>query len=130
MVKLVNLVCAHCSKEYTLAKNRYQAKVKKGTKSFYCSTECYLEKTKNNIKPNQSCLICEKEFYRPISQIEDSGKVFCSSSCAAKWNNKGRQRNPAKPRTCSRCSETLLIRKRVHPILKISLSPRRPTHEA
>jgi hypothetical protein len=106
MPKTVNLVCSHCAKEYTLAKNRYQAKVKKGNKSFYCSKECYIEQSKSHIKPNQVCLVCQTDFYRPIKQLETSGNAFCSSSCAAKWNNRGRQRNPARPRTCSKCSKT------------------------
>lgn len=110
MPVLVDLVCAHCNKEYKLAKTRYQAKVKKGNKSFYCSAECFVEQTKAHFSPNRSCLVCQTEFYKSDSQIEPSGNTFCSSSCAAKWNNRGRQRNPAKPRNCSRCS-TVFYRK-------------------
>ncbi len=102
MSKLVDLVCFHCQKQYTLQKNRYQAKVKKGTKKFFCSSECSIAFSKAHMKENSICLCCNASFYRPKSS-KTNGNTFCSSSCAATWNNKGKQKNPPKSRECKRC---------------------------
>lgn len=103
MSNLVDLVCFHCQKQYTLQKNRYQAKIKKGTKSFFCSSECSIAASRAHMKENCTCLVCGISFYRPKGS-KPTGNTFCSSSCAATWNNKGKQRNPPKPRECVKCN--------------------------
>lgn len=102
MPKLIDLVCFHCQNQYTLQKNRYQAKIKKGTKSFFCSSECSIAASRAHMKANTACLTCGVSFYRPKSS-KCNGNTFCSSSCAAKRNNKGKQRNPPKSRECISC---------------------------
>jgi len=108
MAKLVDLTCTWCTKNYTLTNPRYQTKVKKGVKNFYCSRECSVASQRSHIKNNSSCTVCAKMFHRTKSEISKSKSqnIFCSSSCAAKFNNKGLQRNPPKTKTCSLCLQT------------------------
>lgn len=51
------------------------------------------------------CSCCSLEFEKKGSEIKKSktGKHYCSKSCSAKINNRGRQRNRAKARTCKHC---------------------------
>lgn len=49
----------------------------------------------------QVCKFCEKD----ISYKKDSRAKFCSHSCAASFNNKGRSRNET--RNCSECNEPI-----------------------
>lgn len=51
------------------------------------------------------CHSCNKEFEKNNSEIKSSktGKHYCSRSCAAKFNNQGKQRNPPKDRICKDC---------------------------
>lgn len=74
-------------------------------KIFFCSTECSIASSRSHMKENSVCLSCGISFYRTKSS-KPSGSTFCSSSCAATWNNKGKQRNPPKPRECSRCGSS------------------------
>lgn len=108
MAKLVNLTCTWCTKNYTLTNPRYQTKVKKGVKNFYCSRECSVASQRSHVKNNSSCTVCAKMFHRTKSEISKSKSqnIFCSSSCAAKFNNKGLQRNPPKERMCSKCNDS------------------------
>ena len=106
MAKTTDMTCGHCKKNYFISEKSYKSKIKKGAKNFFCSFECVKFYRKviisiNNVK----CLACKKEFYRSKSQIEASGKVFCSSSCSATWNNKGKQKNPPKSRVCVKCND-------------------------
>lgn len=52
------------------------------------------------------CLNCHKSVFRKLWQIEPSGRVFCSKSCAATYNNshnKSRKFGPAKSKKCKYC---------------------------
>ena len=49
------------------------------------------------------CRNCSKEFDKQISQIRKHSNHFCSKSCAACFNNKGKQKNPAILRICKHC---------------------------
>lgn len=54
-----------------------------------------------------SCLFCQTQIERDVSQYEKSGGVFgqhfCSNSCAARINNKGKIKNPPIERKCTKC---------------------------
>jgi len=55
-----------------------------------------------------NCKNCETEFEKEPSQIARTKSNFCSRSCSARFNNKGRQRNPPKPRKCKECNKAYL----------------------
>lgn len=50
-----------------------------------------------------TCKTCNKEFNKIPSEIKKFPNHFCSRSCAAKNNNKGKQRNKATIRICNSC---------------------------
>jgi hypothetical protein len=42
-----------------------------------------------------NCKNCSKEFDKLANQVAKHPNHFCSRSCSAKFNNKGKQKNPA-----------------------------------
>ena len=58
-----------------------------------------------------TCKNCSKEFDKIPIQIKKHPNNFCSQSCAAKFNNKGRQRNPPIQRKCRHCGESFYSNK-------------------
>lgn len=88
----LTLKCENC-KETFFKKKRYivqRLKGKKHDNCLFCSRKCARVYTAKNQRVNLKCDVCEKEFTRVASHTKAntiSGKVFCSSSCAAKYNN-------------------------------------------
>ena len=90
--ELVNLECYWCHKIFTAKKTRVIGTLNElygrdGLK--YCSRKCMGEdyKTKNN-RITCECLQCKKNFERTKGQVKRGKNKFCSSSCAAIYNNK------------------------------------------
>lgn len=50
------------------------------------------------------CKNCSTKFTKLLSNIKRTKNHFCSKSCAATYNNKGRQKNPPTIRTCKHCN--------------------------
>ena len=50
-----------------------------------------------------NCKSCNKEFEKRNTEIIRHPNNFCSRSCSAKFNNKGKQKNPPKERVCKKC---------------------------
>lgn len=50
------------------------------------------------------CKACNIAFKKTISEIERHPNNFCSRSCSATFNNKGRQHNLPKTRMCNKCN--------------------------
>lgn len=51
-----------------------------------------------------NCTQCNKLFDKQSSEIKRTTNHFCSRSCAATSNNKGKQKNKPKELTCKSCS--------------------------
>lgn len=51
-----------------------------------------------------NCKNCNKEFNKSITEIKKHPNHFCSRSCSATFNNKGKQRNPPKILICKHCN--------------------------
>jgi len=51
------------------------------------------------------CKSCGKMFNKLENQVVKHPNHFCSRSCSAKFNNKGKQRNPPKVRVCQKCAK-------------------------
>ena len=51
-----------------------------------------------------NCKNCNKEFEKTAAEIRKTKNNFCSRSCAASLNNKGRQRNKPVDRKCKKCN--------------------------
>jgi CRISPR/Cas system-associated protein Cas10 (large subunit of type III CRISPR-Cas system) len=58
-----------------------------------------------------NCKNCQKEFEKLNNQVIKHPNHFCSRSCSAIYNNKGRQRNPPIERKCSKCEITFFSTK-------------------
>ena len=78
--------CQNCGKQTVKTSGRYNEAIKNGW-NFFCSIDCrynYQEKGKEF-----SCAWCSKVIRKTPAQIRQTKKnVFCTKSCAAKFNNR------------------------------------------
>jgi len=88
---LLSCICYNCNKPFFAMKANIQQEIKQNRKRVkFCSLNCC-----NNYRLKQInlvCINCKKEFALTPSQIKGSkstksGNHFCSSSCAAIYNN-------------------------------------------
>lgn len=82
------LECYHCGKTFQVEKRFIKSELKRRISSKkYCNKKCFaLSKITSVVKP---CALCNKEVVRKLGEFKSSknGNVFCSLSCAAKYNN-------------------------------------------
>lgn len=87
---LIEVSCDICGTKYTTVK-RNLYKCLKLNRKLCCSTLCKSQERsiKNNFNPAKAyeCIQCSNITYRSLSEITRSKHIFCSSSCAAKYNN-------------------------------------------
>ena len=85
----IPFVCPHCDKPHESVKASIQKKFKVNPdRLIFCSSRCSFKF--KNPWPEKNCKNCDNLFSRKPSEIETY--CFCSSSCAASYNNKGRVR--------------------------------------
>lgn len=85
-----NVTCEYCGKIYIKPVFRVRENKKNDWKN-YCSRECQAKfYNKSKVYP---CFNpdCDKKVIRRPSEIEPSGNIFCSHSCAATVTNKNRE---------------------------------------
>jgi len=95
--------CGFCGKLFIVKRKSYLDQIRRNSNhTFYCSDECRREKAKTGQYIN--CLICGKEVYKKLNEIE-AGARFCSSSCAAQYNNQIRLTTKGKLKNliCAKC---------------------------
>ena len=86
-MKYIKVLCEQCGKEFQREKGRYNEAVKRNWKQF-CSHKCMtMDRTKAQ---EVLCKFCGKKFIKEFSFIKNNPNHFCSSSCAATFNNKNR----------------------------------------
>jgi len=92
-MNLVKIKCAFCGKEYFRPKERVNEAKKYGWKQ-YCSKKCQIKSKMNGVKRKCGNPSCNKLVYRSLKELKKSksGKVFCSSSCAAIFNNSSKRK--------------------------------------
>jgi endogenous inhibitor of DNA gyrase (YacG/DUF329 family) len=85
----LELICKHCGKIFTKTKRSIKRIGNASCNMSYdfCSTTCM--HTHNCKIIECKCTTCGKSVYR--LPHESSGNVFCSKSCAAIYNNKGKK---------------------------------------
>lgn len=85
-MKLLPVKCSFCGKKFYRSVGRINESKKSGWKQF-CSPQCLsrLRITKQLLTCANPA--CGQKFYRKISQIKKVKRSFCSSSCAAVFNN-------------------------------------------
>lgn len=92
--------CLHCSKIFYISKHDYQLTLHENNNTSYkfCSSKCSTDH--NIIRQQLFCEFCGKPITRAPSGISEHN--FCSSSCAAKFNNKGRIHSKESNEKCSK----------------------------
>lgn len=78
--------CKNCGKKFSRPKNRAKEAAKLGWNQ-YCSSKCQFNSRITG--ESKSCKICSKEVWRTPKHMKNShtGRFFCSTSCAAIFNN-------------------------------------------
>lgn len=83
------LDCDECKTIFKVSskKSKTAKHLRKSGKKFYCCKECRYA-SQNWILPKKvTCKYCSKEFSKRMCDIRKSPTHFCSSSCAATYNN-------------------------------------------
>ncbi len=92
------LICHYCGNEFTRS-------LKQHKKSLYKNKEykpmCNIECKSSHLRQTLECDNCKTPFSRTKSSIGKSN--FCSSSCAASYNNKHYPPKRKLTRTCTKC---------------------------
>jgi len=86
-----NYKCEECGSDFFPLKRNIKYAILKGlNQNRFCSKQCFGKNSKKEI--SLECSNCKKEVFKKRSQIKrsKSGNVFCSSSCAATFNNKNK----------------------------------------
>lgn len=91
--ELLPLECEECKKPFHKHKRYINSFLKHGKNKYnacrFCSREC--DNKNRFIQVTCSCTLCGKEFTRTPSSLTNkklkSNRTFCSSSCAATYNN-------------------------------------------
>lgn len=91
-MKKYYLTCMYCEKEYEVSSQKYSQSrydFKAKNKKYYCSKECRIAARGHKVIEPVICTNCGKEFL-PTFNVKSRAKSnnrFCSSSCAATYNN-------------------------------------------
>ncbi len=83
------LQCCSCEKNYQMTKRKVVRALKDNTMKNFCSGVCRGVETTKNKTTSCKCDNCEKQFVKPNSLVRKFN--FCTSSCAATYNNKKRK---------------------------------------
>ncbi len=121
-MNLIKVKCVFCGKAFLRQKGRFNEAKKFGWKT-YCSRKCEYQ-----YKSKRQTLVCEncgKSFLRQPSDF--SPHNYCSSSCAAKVNNRKFLKRRAKFKTCTECGKQ--YRKSTNNIKYCSLPCRRKSEQ-
>jgi len=92
-MNLIRVKCSFCEKEFLKARGHFNEAKKFGWNQ-YCSKVCQNKSQLKGIEEKCANPACHKIVYRPQGELKKSksGRIFCSSSCAAIMNNQMRQR--------------------------------------
>lgn len=101
-MNLIKVNCTFCGKKFFRPIGRVNEARKFGWKQ-YCSKRCQNQAKIKRIERVCANSSCNKKTLRELSQFRKSksGRIFCSSSCAAIVNNQERQvKNKKEPKIC------------------------------
>lgn len=87
MKTTINLICNNCQKSYSKLLTLHNASLKRGDKNVFCSIKC-VGKFKSKYKSiNTKCTYCQISIIKKISGFKKIKNPFCSTKCAAIYNN-------------------------------------------
>lgn len=99
--------CAQCGKIVLIKRKKFLDKTRDGRRAnFFCNEDCQskFKKTGTTI----SCANCGTLIYKQKSEIESGNRLFCSTSCAATFNNSARAettKGKTKILNCANCNK-------------------------
>ena len=82
------LTCQKCNKIYPRTASQLASARSRGVKNNFCGTQCKLDFSR--LRESVTCTNCLVPFEKFPSQMR-SPNSFCSSSCAARYNNRHRK---------------------------------------
>jgi hypothetical protein len=91
--KNILLSCLCCKQEFYRLARIHRKYIKKGCVKIFCSVLCSTQYSKSQVS-YIDCIVCDTKTKNP---------KFCSSSCSASFNNKGKQKNKPVKRKCKKC---------------------------
>ncbi len=105
----VTVKCAHCGQEFQREKGRYNEAKKRGWNQ-YCSRECQDQGRTKQITKECGNPGCDNIVSRQKCEYEKSksGKIFCSQSCAAIYNNAKYASSQPEMKECDYCGSTYI----------------------
>ena len=88
------LICDNCGITFNVSKEQYKKKIYQKTKlniNHLCSKHCRLAVRGHSEKKECVCSNCNTIFLKKVKDIKRTKNDFCSSSCAASFNNKNKK---------------------------------------
>lgn len=101
----IKIECTQCKKHFYRRKKVVLRSIDK--KGFACSNMCRSKLNGRTIE--KQCSNCFKDIQVSLAEVADSGRNYCSRSCAAMTNNKGKQKNPPRKRQCKQCKSDFYV---------------------
>ena len=95
--------CEHCNNIFGISKSDAYRNFKGTRITRFCSLKCKNENKIKSASVECVCLYCDKTFIKKKSAVGSNN--FCSSNCAATYNNK--QRTQKLPENCILCGQSL-----------------------
>ena len=107
----ISIICNYCDNSKNITKSKIQKKLYRGSKNFYCNSKCsslYRRKISRVVK---NCTTCNKEISKTPSELKKIKNVFCSQSCAAKYNGHKYPKRKLNNK-CLKCKKACSINKK------------------
>lgn len=110
-MEIIRVQCTRCGEFFDREAKLVRHTLKRGYTNLFCSPLCQ-RKYAASKRREFACAECGGEVLRSESQVlkSKSGRVFCSQSCAATYNNKAEPKRIAniKEAICSKCGNAFL----------------------
>lgn len=105
-MNLIKISCAFCGKKFFRPRGRFNEAEKFGWKQ-YCSRKCQNQFRVTGIRKKCGNPNCQKVIFRKLKEFKKSksGRIFCSSSCAASVNNSKFPKRKAIIKKCVYCNK-------------------------
>lgn len=112
--EMIKFVCNGCDIEHEVTKKTFVLSINRQKKANieypqkFCTSSCFKNYTSRSKTKSFECKTCSELVFKTPSELQKSksGNVFCSSSCAATFNNSKKTRRPWNADQRSKFSET------------------------
>lgn len=84
--EMIPIKCDYCQKNFERMQKHVKSRIKLNpNRKQLCSVKCH--QLSRIVKQKVQCKNCDKVFLKDLAQLKKSPNSFCSSSCAATYNN-------------------------------------------